>query len=44
MVTCAAVMHHWETPDRIRIVSLPAAPGMVRLPALSVTVIDCEVH
>ncbi len=33
-------MNHWERPDRIRIVSLPASPGLVTLPALSVSVIE----
>jgi alpha-L-arabinofuranosidase len=36
-------MNHWEAPDRIRIVSLPASPRDITLPPLSVTVIECAI-
>jgi len=37
-------MNHWETPDRIRIVSLLSSSDHLTLPPLSVTAIECEIR
>ena len=37
-------MNHWETPERIRIISLPAADHQVTLPPLSVTAIEWQLQ
>lgn len=36
------VENHWNAPDRIKIVTLPVAPGRITLPALSATAIECQ--
>ncbi len=38
------IMNHWETPDRIKIVDLPASTQTVNLPPLSATAIQCVVN
>jgi alpha-N-arabinofuranosidase len=35
-------MNHWAAPERIKVVQLASSPGIVTLPPLSVTVIECE--
>jgi alpha-L-arabinofuranosidase len=35
------VENHWQEPERVKIVSLPTEGGMVRLPPLSATAIEC---
>jgi alpha-L-arabinofuranosidase len=35
-------MNHWAAPERIKVVKLPASPGKVTLPPLSVTAIVCD--
>jgi alpha-N-arabinofuranosidase len=35
------VENHWQQPERVTIVSLPASEGGVRLPPLSATAIEC---
>jgi hypothetical protein len=37
-------MNHWETPNRVKIVDLPASSQSVSLPALSATAIECTVN
>jgi alpha-L-arabinofuranosidase len=37
------VMNHWEAPNRVKIVHLPAPQNQIVLPALSATAIECEV-
>ena len=38
------IMNHWETPERIRIVGLPATGETVTVPALSATAIECAAN
>lgn len=35
------VMNHWDAPNRVTTVNLPVNNGMIRLPAFSVSAIDC---
>ena len=36
------VMNHWETPDRVNIVTVSIESGKILLPSLSATAIECE--
>jgi alpha-L-arabinofuranosidase len=37
------VMNHWNTPDRIKTVPVPVTSNQIVLPALSATVIECQI-
>lgn len=38
------IMNHWEAPNRIRIVALPASVDTVTVPALSAAAIECQAN
>jgi hypothetical protein len=40
----ADIMNHWEAPNRIRIVELPASVDTVTMPALSAAAIQCKLN
>lgn len=38
------VINHWNTPDRLKIVSVPCSQNKVTLPGLSVTAVECDLN
>jgi hypothetical protein len=36
------VINHWNTPERLKIVTVPSSQNKVSLPGLSATAIECD--